>query len=551
MLWWNLQELKSSNTEKRRKAIRKLFEAKDPRAVEPLIMTLKDPDATVRQEAEETLRFIDPNWPRSPAARTVVPAYLQAVTEGEVEVRVAAAFVLGTIGDPRAVDPLIACLGNSEREIRKAAASALGMLRTRKAVEPLIGLLTDTDTEVRRCTVNSLWSIGDDRVVEPIAGQLRDESRVVREAAAEALQALGWQPGNVDEHAWFAVGSRQWETASRLGQPALPALLSALKDYDKSIQEGVVDALGKLGDPRAVDPLIDVLKHYDTGVRTGALKSLAIFHDQRTVDPISRLLKDNDKEIRKTAAKILGDLKDPNGFWPLTETLNDKDAGVRKTVAEALGKLGIHEGRDYLVRLIRDEDSDVREAVGDALLALKWQPADDVQRAQLAIAVRNWDAAVGYGAPALPILIESLSDKHNYIRMAASYALGKIQDPAAVELLIGVLKNRDSQIRAAAAEALGEMADPRAARPLLRLTADSEVASKVVGSIRKLLEINSGGLSNEELRLLATLKDVFQTHKESDKAGNPNYSWETKQPVNCSQVNKLAQEELFRRGMIA
>ncbi len=63
------------------------------------------------------------------------------VDDANYKVRVQAALVLGKLGDPRAVQPLIKALADSNRTVRGIAASALGQLGDAAAVDPLRDLL--------------------------------------------------------------------------------------------------------------------------------------------------------------------------------------------------------------------------------------------------------------------------------------------------------------------------------------------------------------------------------------------------------------------------
>jgi len=66
------------------------------------------------------------------------------------KVRVQAALVLGKLGDPRAVQPLIKALGDQNRTVRGIAAQALGQLGDSAAVDPLRNLLRhESDSFVR------------------------------------------------------------------------------------------------------------------------------------------------------------------------------------------------------------------------------------------------------------------------------------------------------------------------------------------------------------------------------------------------------------------
>jgi hypothetical protein len=69
MLWWTLRQLKSNDEMTRLRALRKLGNVKDPRAVEPLIALLKHEDREIRRAAASALELIGaPNAEASLAA---------------------------------------------------------------------------------------------------------------------------------------------------------------------------------------------------------------------------------------------------------------------------------------------------------------------------------------------------------------------------------------------------------------------------------------------------------------------------------------------------
>src|SRR5262249_4900513 len=63
------------------------------------------------------------------------------IEDSNYKVRVQAALVLGKLGDPKAVQPLIKALGDQNKSVRGIAASALGQLGDAAAVDPLRDLL--------------------------------------------------------------------------------------------------------------------------------------------------------------------------------------------------------------------------------------------------------------------------------------------------------------------------------------------------------------------------------------------------------------------------
>src|SRR5256886_336024 len=75
-------------------------------------------------------------------ARAFDPALLRgALGHPQPTVRRQAALAAGRIGDPGAVDLLVAALRDSDRAVQAAAAFALGMLKDPRAVEPLAALV--------------------------------------------------------------------------------------------------------------------------------------------------------------------------------------------------------------------------------------------------------------------------------------------------------------------------------------------------------------------------------------------------------------------------
>jgi hypothetical protein len=151
-------------------------------------------------------------------------------------VRREAAEALGELGDPRAVEPLLARLADWDGMVRVSAADALGRFGDRRAVEPLVARLADEDSDVRRRTAVALGELGDPRAVEPLLAHLGDEDAQVRLVVAGALAELG---------------------DPRAVEPLITYLAS--KDYWSAENEYVARPLGQLGfsQPAITPELID------------------------------------------------------------------------------------------------------------------------------------------------------------------------------------------------------------------------------------------------------------------------------------------------------
>lgn len=123
-----------------------LGEIKDQRAVEPLIILLKDYDGYVRESAARSLGKIkDP--------RAVAPLIGRLKYDGY-----SAADALSKIGES-AVVPLITELKNRNSSVRTRAAEALGKIKDPRAVVSLFAALEDKERDVRYAAGTALTKI--------------------------------------------------------------------------------------------------------------------------------------------------------------------------------------------------------------------------------------------------------------------------------------------------------------------------------------------------------------------------------------------------------
>ncbi len=95
------------------------------------------------------------------------------------------AFLLGLLGDKRAVESLILKLkDNDDDEVRTNAVEALGKLGDKKAVESLIASLKDKVENVCIEAAKALGRLGDKNAVESLIAMLKDKDKWERRNAA-------------------------------------------------------------------------------------------------------------------------------------------------------------------------------------------------------------------------------------------------------------------------------------------------------------------------------------------------------------------------------
>jgi HEAT repeat protein len=157
-----------------------LGQAKNPRAIQPLIESLADFDKSVREQATLALSTI---------GKAAIEPLAEAMKEPKWETRYRAAEALGRIADEKAVQPLIRGLKDNRDHVRYMAAKGLHDLGDSDAIEPLIILLKDENIFVRLMAVHALGALGGKKVKAALNTALESEQdEKVKAAITAALQ---------------------------------------------------------------------------------------------------------------------------------------------------------------------------------------------------------------------------------------------------------------------------------------------------------------------------------------------------------------------------
>jgi HEAT repeat protein len=276
-------------------------------------------------------------------SRDVYERTISELKSTDSGVRQRAAFALGEMGEPNAVEPLIVCFKDSYSYECIQVADALVKIG-KPAVEPLIGCLKNDNPDVRANAARALGCLGDQRSVEALIICLMDQKSNVRRNTAEALEKLKWEPPNEQIGIAYLIAKRDWRSVEILGKISVKPLIACLNDEDWNVRCSSAKLLGELHDPSAVVPLIAALK-----------------------DKIS--------DVRKSSAEALGNLGDLNAVDPLVVSLKDENWQVQQKTIEALGKLGDRRAIEALSSMLPEWFMD--EKIGEALERLGWKPKTD------------------------------------------------------------------------------------------------------------------------------------------------------------------------------
>jgi len=265
-------------------------------------------------------------------------------------IRARAADVLGVRKDTSAVSALLDALEGEYYTVRARAAIALGRIGERQAVEPLFTALRDPEDDVRIAACLGLGFFNDPSTFDEITNVLLDDPKIeVRQAAAKAL-------GNTRHPA------------------ALPFLLEALRDpfwwYEREVQAGdLFEALEKMGDI-AVVPLIEALKDKEGAVRKFAAGLLGRLKDPRAIDPLGMALYDMHHDVGKASAEALLSFG-VDSFEVLVEALDHPEMWIRIHSVDVLPRVGEPRVALILLEMLKDHEREVKKHVIQAMGELR------------------------------------------------------------------------------------------------------------------------------------------------------------------------------------
>jgi HEAT repeat protein/cyclophilin family peptidyl-prolyl cis-trans isomerase len=335
-----VQRLKHFTSPVRFRAALSLALMADSAAVDDLLLALQDDESSVvwaaayalekipHKKAEEPLRRLlshKDEMVRSYAARTLgrlkagraVEDLTGLLEDPSWKVAVRAAEALGRIGDRDATEALVGALASPNHHLRRTAADALGRLEDKDAAQALTVALRDPSPAVRSHAASALASTSKEEAIPHLRHLLDDTEVEVRAAAVYEIGRIG---RDVDTSFVFRrlhddpSPQIRAEAARSLGdRPAarnVPHLLRALEDRDWVVRAVAAEALGSIGDARAVGPLIEAYRStrdpLEGDLPVSAVAAMKEIADSSAVDFLQdEALMAPDVRVRREAAEAL------------------------------------------------------------------------------------------------------------------------------------------------------------------------------------------------------------------------------------------------------
>lgn len=256
---------------------------------------------------------------------------------------------LGHFPTRRSADLLTARLRRGPAVVQLAAIRALRKIATDDVVAGLVEALHLEDQALRRNAQDALQELGESGAVD---------------LAKLLLMLLASPLPHVRRAASSLAG------AVKGGTPLTHQLLAALRDEDWWVRERVLDAIVELGLPQLADGLVEFLGDERPEIRRYAVFGLLRLRDAATLGAMLRTaVVDPDWWVREQAVQAVGVLGDERAV-PYLEALLVERADLRVATIEALGLLHADESLLNRAELTADPDPAVRLAMLEALAKL-------------------------------------------------------------------------------------------------------------------------------------------------------------------------------------
>lgn len=286
-----------------------------------LLAAAKDPQSAVRAAALQALG--DRKAEAPPEARKDDSAdtatILVAMDEPNAAVRSAAANAAGVFPSPRVRTALAALLDDKDQAVQLAACASLGELKAKEGVEKLNALRTSADPRLKAAALEALKGIGELPEVDMLLEKLQSGR-----AGGSELQALA-----------------KTQAEAKVKDPrVLAALVAELNGPNRAM---AAYSLSDLGDREAVGPLIDTLERTRGSEQTPIVITLGKLGDPRAIEPIREAYAFAAERFsaRYTYVEALFKLKAPSAVDDAAKLLPIANNSAEKPVLlQALGRYG-------------------------------------------------------------------------------------------------------------------------------------------------------------------------------------------------------------------
>jgi HEAT repeat protein len=270
----------------------------------------------------------------------------------------------------------------SDPDARRHAVEYIALNGDIQAITALVQACGDSNKGVRDAVVNALSSFGTTVVAEAIVPYIAHDDISVRNLAAGVLL--------------------------RLGGAAVQALLPFLNHANHDVRKFAVDLIGNAGDWSVTPNLFPLLDDSDENVVVSVCEALGNLGDPRAVSALRSTFREK-SYARVCAAEAIGKIRDQNQSPFFVDALREAfsetepDLLLQYALIEGLGSVGDPDALEYLL----DKTHTISKPLASAALesafqiAARWQqplPESDTMKSALIEALRSPNPSVKHSA---------------------------------------------------------------------------------------------------------------------------------------------------------
>jgi HEAT repeat protein len=432
-----------------------------------------------------------------------------------------AAFAAGDLKLIEALDLLCAALAGSNIGVQEAAEYALRKIRGSAAIQKLLPFLRSDDAPLRNIAMDVLREIGADdlSLLQPL---LHDADSDIRIFAADILGSTGSRKAvpllcdsllkdpevNVRYQAAMSLGTLAYpEAVDSLRQAMLDeewvqfsvvesltkiradstvtALTRSLDNCSELVASIIIDALGEMGNIKAVPLLFKSLEKVSTPLRHKTVKSIVKILGGRSLSLLSPkdqerfrayltdALNDEDESVLAAALaglETMGDEKTTGAVFDLAAKLDpEQQPELVRAAVKTIASIGFNQ--NFVTALhTKGDDNTVHIAVEAGLLMdnplciehikeIFWEHGRDIQRAAAARLAHTADERD------IPFFLDLLErHRDGDVLKAALFFLGKrMKTPLAADKIFAMLSHPYEDVKKAALDACIFLNNPEAA----------------------------------------------------------------------------------------
>lgn len=347
------------------------------------------------------------------------------------------------------------------------------------------------------------------RVIDP----RKIASDVLRPCVKRLLEICHSGAYDLARLAIMALGRiRDWSTVD--------GLLELLENQQLNAE--VAEALAKIGDYRAVDPIIKVIAAGKWSNPKAIIASLGGFRTRSATLELVRFLQSPDPAIRSHACRALSSFTyDEEVEFSLLNSLDDADEEVVLSALMALKGVDTERTVQKLVELYRGNPNEkVRATVFTALhgstknvtsiLAIVEEALADPNDRVRANAVESLSNMTVDPSALRTLLTKAAQDDNNRVLANVAIAFGKIDARESVSMLSNMIADPDKKIRASAVYAARFIQNERVAQWLLSMITLEKSQDVLQSALEGLAMIGGEGIVDKLLGFLSNPNPVIR-----------------------------------------